>query len=141
MQPERDLAEEAGFPHLLYTSQAQPFQGSSMELDDEHSKQPSPYSDDESAASSLGGWSAAQSAASPGLSSIGRADKFPRPPSTQGAAAGSSALVRARASPKPWSAAEDQRLVQLVEERGPKNWSEIAQLLNTNKSGRQCRDR
>ena len=23
MQPERDLAKEAGFPHLLYTSQAQ----------------------------------------------------------------------------------------------------------------------
>ena len=140
MQPERDLAEEAGFPHLLYTSQAQPFQGSSMEVDDEHSEQPSPCSDDESAASSLGGWSAAQIAASPRLSSIGRADKFPRPPPTQGEGAGSSAFP-ARASPKPWSAEEDQRLIQLVEERGPKHWSEIAQLLNTNKTGRQCRER
>jgi hypothetical protein len=137
MQPERDLVEEAGFPHLLYTSQAQ---GSSMELDDEHSEQPSPYSDAESAASSLGGWSAAQSAASPRLSSIGRADKFRRPP-TQGERAGSRSAFPARAPPRPWSAEEDQRLIPLVEERGPKHWSEIAQLLNTDKGGTQCRKR
>lgn len=137
MQPERDLAKEAGFPHLLYTSQAQ---GSSMELDDEHSEQPSPYSDAESAASLLGGWSAAQSEAAPRLSSIERANKFPRPPPTQGERADSSAFA-ARASPRPWSAEEDQRLIQLVEERGPKHWSEIAQLLNTGMGGRQCRER
>ncbi|KAK7206052.1 Homeodomain-like protein, partial [Myxozyma melibiosi] len=40
----------------------------------------------------------------------------------------------------PWSAAEDARLLALIERHGPTNWVRIAQLLGT-RSAKQCRER
>jgi len=149
----RDLADEAGFPYLL--SQAgKAGQGISMDVEDEHSElsehswsQPS-YSDAESAASSVGG----RSAASSSLSSRALFNRRPRPPPTHREGGSSASLVPA--SPdginheattgrhnRKWREEEDQRLIQIVEAKGPQQWSKIAQTLNINRTGKQCRER
>ena len=156
----RDLAEEAGFPYLL--SQAgQAGQGISMDVEDEHSEHSEhnwsqhSYSDAESAPSSIGG----RSAASSSLSSIGRADKSralfnrrPPPPPTH--REGGSSVSPLPASPdvinhedttcshnRKWREEEDQRLIQIVEDKGPQQWHFIAQTLNIDRTGKQCRER
>lgn len=49
---------------------------------------------------------------------------------------------RAKKRPKElWTPAEDQLLVELVTQNGPHSWSTIATLLNTNRIGKQCRER
>ena len=156
----RDLAEEAGFPYLL-SQTGQAGQGIRMDVEDERSEhseqswsQPS-YSDAESAPSSIGGRSAAPSS----LSSIGRADKSralfsrrPRPPPLH--REGGSSASPVPASPdvinqedttcrhnRKWREEEDQRLIQIVEDKGPQQWSTIAQTLNIDRTGKQCRER
>jgi len=41
----------------------------------------------------------------------------------------------------PWTAAEDDRLVALVEEHGVKRWSFLAKQLSSGRLGKQCRER
>ena len=158
----RDLAEEAGFPYLL-SQTGQAGQGIRMDVEDEHSEhseqswsQPA-YSDAESAPSSIGGRSAAPSS----LSSIGRADKSralfsrrPRPPPLH--REGGSSASPVPASPDVinhedttsdkrgyhlWREDDDQRLIQLVEDQGPQQWSTLARILNIDRTGKQCRER
>ena len=156
----RDLAEEAGFPYLV--SQAAQARGVGMDLEEEHChsehswSQPS-HSDAESAASSIGG----RSVASSSLSSIGRADtsralfnRRPRPPPTH--RQGGSFASPVPASPDLinhedttsdkrgyhlWREDDDQRLIQLVEDQGPQQWSTLARILNIDRTGKQCRER
>ena len=156
----RDLAEEAGFPYLV--SQAAQARGVGMDLEEEHChsehswSQPS-HSDAESAASSIGG----RSVASSSLSSIGRADtsralfnRRPRPPPTH--RQGGSFASPVPASPDLinhedttsdkrgyhlWREDDDQRLIQLVEDKGPQQWSTLARILNIDRTGKQCRER
>lgn len=41
----------------------------------------------------------------------------------------------------PWTAEEDQRLIQLVQQHGVKRWSFLAKELNSGRLGKQCRER
>ena len=52
----------------------------------------------------------------------------------------SSSVSRSRAIKKVWSKEEDELIYELVNEIGPKNWTEIAKHL-PNRQGKQCRER
>eukprot|EP01036_Dinobryon_divergens_P025823 gene25823-34411_t len=47
-----------------------------------------------------------------------------------------------KGSKKPWSSSDDEKLSNLVESKGNKwKWSKIAESLNINRTGKQCRER